>query len=108
MILSGNNIKVEIPLRSDLGDLLYIGSSRGRHDRFTFEVVHCFEVLRFFRYEAVGGDEMCDGERNLFLSFKIICCRAALEIDSAVGDEWNAGSRSNWIEFDFELLHFQF
>src|SRR5262249_4107315 len=71
------------------------------------QVVYRLQVCRFLRDETVGGDEVRDREPNLLLPFGIVGGRAAFEVDGAIRDQRNAGSRGDRIELDLQLVELE-
>ena len=107
MILGGQDVEVEPLLRADLGDLLDVGGARRRHDGLALEIVDGLQVGGLLRHEAVGGDEMGDGEGDLLLPLEIVGGRAAFEIDGAVGHQRDARGRGDRIELGVELVELE-
>ena len=61
------------------------------------------DVGRLLRHEAVGGDEVGDGEGDLLLALEVVGGRAAFEVDRAVRDQRNARGGGHRVELDVEL-----
>ena len=107
MILRSKDVETEAFLSADLGNLLDIRRSRRRYDGFAFKIVDRLEISRLFGHEAVGGNEMRNGEGDLLLPIEIVCGGAALEIDGAVRDQRNTGGRGDWIELHLQLVELE-
>src|SRR5262249_36418682 len=61
------------------------------------------QVRRLLRHEAVRGDEMRDGERDLLLALEIVGGRAAFEVDGAVGYQRDARGGGDRVELGFKV-----
>ncbi len=90
-----------------LGDLLDVGRAGRRHDGLAFKIVERFEVSRLFRHEAIGGHEVGDRERDLFLPLEVVGGRAALKVDRAVCHQRNAGGRGDGLQLDLEFAELE-
>ena len=65
------------------------------------------QVGRLLRDEAVGGDEMGDGEGDLLLPLEIVGGRAAFQIDRAVRHQRDARGGGHRVELDLELVELE-
>src|SRR5439155_5885674 len=86
-------VHAEVLRGVDLGDLLDVGGAGGGNDGLALEVGERLDVGRLLGDPAVGGDEVRDGEADLFLARDVVGGRAALEVDGAVGHQRDAVGR---------------
>ena len=107
MVFGGGDVHAEVARTVEFGDLLDVGGAGSRDQGLALHVVKLGDVRRLLGDQAVGGDESGRRERHLFLAVQVVGGRAALQINRAIGHQWNARGGGDRVEIDFQIRHFE-